>query len=112
MPASQESFADASVGQKNVFKAHLEKSGVQVVAEEATQVGETNFVPLATKLASLDPDALFLATTAEVGANIVIQAKRAGLNAKTAILGNNNFSTPAYARTGGKAVDGTSYPAD
>ena len=103
---------DTSVGQKNVFKAHLEKRGVQIVAEEATQVGETNFVPLATKLASLDPDALFLATTAEVGANIVIQAKRAGLNPRTAILGNNNFSTPAYARTGGKAVDGTIYPAD
>src|SRR4051812_27902827 len=49
---------DASVGQKNVFKAYLEKDGVQIVAEEATQVGETNFVPLATKLASLDPDAL------------------------------------------------------
>jgi len=103
---------DASVGQKNVLKAYLEKAGVQIVAEEATQVGETNFVPLATKLTSLDPDGLFLATTAEVGANIVIQAKRAGLNAKTAILGNNNFSTPAYARTGGKAVDGTIYPAD
>jgi len=103
---------DASVGQKNVFKAYLEKSGVQIVAEEATQVGETNFVPLATKLVSLEPDALFLATTAEVGANIVIQSKRAGLNAKTSILGNNNFSTPAYARTGGKAVDGTIYPAD
>jgi branched-chain amino acid transport system substrate-binding protein len=103
---------DASVGQKNVFKAYLEKDGVQIVAEEATQVGETNFVPLATKLASLDPDALFLATTAEVGANIVIQTKRAGLNPKAAILGNNNFSTPAYARTGGKAVDGTVYPAD
>jgi branched-chain amino acid transport system substrate-binding protein len=103
---------DASVGQKNVFKDYVTKHGVEVVAEETTQVGETNFAPMATKLTSLQPDALFLATTAEIGANIVIQSRRAGLPESVAILGNNNFSTPAYAKTGGKAVDGTIYPAD
>ncbi|MGZ5896658.1 MAG: ABC transporter substrate-binding protein, partial [Xanthobacteraceae bacterium] len=103
---------DASVAQKNVFKDYVTKKGVEIVAEETTQVGETNFAPMATKLASLAPDALFLATTAEVGANIVIQSRRAGLADSVKILGNNNFSTPAYARTGGKAVDGTIYPAD
>lgn len=103
---------DASVAQKNVFKEYVTKNGVEIVAEETTQVGETNFAPMATKLASLAPDALFLATTAEIGANIVIQSRRAGLSESVKILGNNNFSTPAYARTGGKAVDGTIYPAD
>jgi branched-chain amino acid transport system substrate-binding protein len=103
---------DASIGQKNVIKAYLEKAGVKIAAEESTQIGETNFAPLATKLVSLNPGALFLATTAEIGANIVIQAKRVGLSDKVAILGNNNFSTPQYPKTGGKAVDGTVYPAD
>ena len=103
---------DASVAQKNVFKDYITKKGIEIVAEETTQVGETNFGPMATKLASLAPDALFLATTAEIGANIVIQSRRAGLSDSVEILGNNNFSTPAYARTGGKAVDGTIYPAD
>jgi branched-chain amino acid transport system substrate-binding protein len=103
---------EASVAQKDVFKKYIQDHGIQVVAEEATQVGETNFAPLATKLVSLQPDALFLATTAEVGANVVIQSRRAGLPDDIAVLGNNNFSTPAYSRTGGKAVDGTIYPAD
>lgn len=103
---------DASVAQKNVFKDYVTKKGVEIVAEETTQVGETNFGPMATKFASLAPDALFLATTAEIGANIVIQSRRAGVADSVKILGNNNFSTPAYARTGGKAVDGTIYPAD
>jgi branched-chain amino acid transport system substrate-binding protein len=103
---------DASVAQNKVFKAYVMKNGAEIVAEETTQVGETNFAPMATKLASLAPDALFLATTAEIGANIVIQSRRAGLSDTVKILGNNNFSTPAYARTGGKAVDGTIYPAD
>jgi branched-chain amino acid transport system substrate-binding protein len=103
---------DASVAQKDVFKREIEKAGIKVVAEEATQVGDTNFAPLATKLVSLAPDALFLATTAEVGANIVVQTRRAGLADNVQILGNNNFSTPAYAATGGKSVDGTIYPAD
>jgi branched-chain amino acid transport system substrate-binding protein len=103
---------DASIGQKNVFKEYVTEHGVKIIAEETTQVGETNFAPMATKLASLQPDALFLATTAETGANIVIQSRRAGLPASVHILGNNNFSTPAYAKTGGPAVDGTIYPAD
>ena len=103
---------DASSEIKDGVRELLSKAGVKVLAEEGTQQGDTNFGPLATKIVSLNPDVVFLATPPELGANVVIQARQAGLSPNTKIIGIGNLAAPAYARTGGKAVWGTYYTSD
>jgi branched-chain amino acid transport system substrate-binding protein len=103
---------DASTEIKDGVSERLTKAGVKVLAEEGTQQGDTNFGPLATKIVSLNPDVLFLATPPELAANVVIQARQAGLSPDTKIIGIGNLASPAYARTGGKAVEGTYYTSD
>jgi len=103
---------DASTEIKDGVRERLTKAGVKVLAEEGTQQGDTNFGPLATKIVSLNPDVVFLATPPELGANVVIQARQAGLPPSTKIVGIGNLAAPAYLRTGGKAVWGTYYTSD
>ena len=94
------------------LKARLEAGGVKVLADEGTQQGDTNFGPLATKIVGLNPDMLFLATPPELGANVVVQSRQAGLAPDTKLVAIGNLASPAYARTGGKAVWGTYYTSD
>jgi branched-chain amino acid transport system substrate-binding protein len=103
---------DASSEIKDGVRDRLSKEGVKILAEEGTQQGDTNFGPLATKIVSLNPDVIFIATPPELGANVVIQARQAGLAPTTKIIGIGNLAAPAYARTGGKAVWGTYYTSD
>jgi branched-chain amino acid transport system substrate-binding protein len=103
---------DASKTIETDLKARLTQAGVKVRAEEGVQQGDTNFGPLATKIVGLDPELLFLATAPEAGANIIVQARQAGLDAKTKLVGIGNLASPAFAKTGGKAVWGTYYTSD
>ncbi|MGH7090876.1 MAG: ABC transporter substrate-binding protein, partial [Stellaceae bacterium] len=103
---------DASKEIEQGVRQQLSAAGVKVLAEEGTQQGDTDFGPLATKIVSLHPDLLFLATPPELGANVVVQARQAGLAPETKLIGIGNLASPAYARTGGKAVWGTYYTSD
>jgi len=103
---------DASTEIKDGVRDLVTKAGVKVLSEEGTQQGDTNFGPLATKIVSLNPDVIMLSTPPELGANVVIQARQAGLSPNTKIIGIGNLAAPAYARTGGKAVWGTYYTSD
>lgn len=103
---------DASKQIDQDLKRRLIAGGVKVVADEGTEQGETDFQPLATKIVGLHPDMLFLATAPELGANVVVQARQAGLANDTKLIGIGNLASPAYARTGGKAVWGTYYTSD
>jgi branched-chain amino acid transport system substrate-binding protein len=94
------------------LKSRLAAAGVKILADEGTQQGDTNFGPLATKIVALNPDMLFIATPPELGANVVVQARQAGLAPDTKLIGIGNLASPAYARTGGKAVWGTYYTSD
>jgi branched-chain amino acid transport system substrate-binding protein len=103
---------DASKVIDDDLKARLTAGGVKVLADEGVQQGDTNFGPLATKIVALDPNMLFLATTPEVGANIVVQSRQAGLAPETTLIGIGNLASPAYLHTGGQAVWGTYYTSD
>jgi branched-chain amino acid transport system substrate-binding protein len=103
---------DASKVIDDDLKARLTAGGVKVLADEGVQQGDTNFGPLATKIVALDPTMLFMATTPEVGANIVVQSRQAGLAAETTLIGIGNLASPAYLHTGGQAVWGTYYTSD
>jgi branched-chain amino acid transport system substrate-binding protein len=103
---------DASKVIADDLQSRLIAGGVKILAKESTQQGDTNFGPLATKIVALNPDMLFLATPPEQGANVVVQARQAGLAPETKLVGIGNLAAPAYARTGGKAVWGTYYTSD
>ncbi len=103
---------DASAAIRDDLHARLVKAGIKVLSDEGTQLGDTDFGPLATKIVDLHPGMLFLATSPEIGANVVIQARQAGLDPATKIVGIGFMASPAYTRIGGKAVDGTYYTSD
>ncbi|MGO4677911.1 ABC transporter substrate-binding protein [Bosea sp. 2YAB26] len=103
---------DAYIAQKNGVKTLFEAKGVKTVAEETIVGGDTDFTALATKLASLDIDTLLVSTTAEVSANIIIQAKQAGLSPKVRIIGTPSMASQQFLKVGGAAVEGTIFVAD
>jgi branched-chain amino acid transport system substrate-binding protein len=86
--------------------------GGQVVAEEGIQASDSNFLPLATKIASMNPDAVFIAAPAELSANFFIQLLQAGVDPKTRFLGPASLASPGFLKTGGKAVENTYVVAD
>lgn len=100
---------EAYVEYTRLMRGHMEKAGIKNLAEESTLASETDFTALASKLVQLNPDAIFIAMVAEQAANIVIQARQAGLSDKVRLFGLGGGIYPQYARIGGKAVDGTYY---
>jgi branched-chain amino acid transport system substrate-binding protein len=100
---------DAYVEYARLMRGHLEKAGIKSLGEESTLASETDFTALASKLVQLNPDAIFIAMVAEQAANIIIQARQAGLSEKVKLFGLGGGIYPQYARIGGKAVEGTYY---
>lgn len=103
---------DGFVAQKNVMRDVMKAAGASVLAEEGILGSDTDFVALSTKIAASGADALFVASPAEQGANIVIQAREAGLADDVAILAPPSMASQAFIKTGGKAVDGAYVVAD
>ncbi|MDQ2106576.1 ABC transporter substrate-binding protein [Azospirillum isscasi] len=103
---------DAYIAQKNGVKDLFEAKGIKTVAEETIVGGDTDFTALATKLAALDIDTLLISTTAETSANIIIQARQAGLSDKVRILGTPSMASQQFLKVGGAAVEGTIFVAD
>ncbi len=99
------------VRQKDIYKSLLSKRGIESVGDESVLGSESDFGALVTKIVYADPDCLILVTPPEQGANIIIQAKQAGLKSSVKIIGNISFSSPNLVKTGGKAVDGVYVPA-
>jgi branched-chain amino acid transport system substrate-binding protein len=98
---------DAYLLYSNIFAGILRKHGVTVAAQDSILSSDSDFTALATKITTSGADCLYLSTPPENGANILVQARQAGLPAKTLIVGNQNMISPGYVRTGGKAVEGT-----
>lgn len=95
------------VDYKKFFVDAFTAGGGKVVAEETVVSSDTNFLPLVTKLKGMDIDAIYLATYAEQGANILLQLRQAGLPDKVRVLGSLGIATQRYLEIAGKAADGT-----
>jgi len=104
--------ADSYIIYKNAVINYLKRRGIEVVGEASALSTESDFSSIGTKIAAANPDALFLATLPATGANIVLQARQAGMRADVKLFGGNTLATPTYARIGGEAVNGTVVPAD
>jgi branched-chain amino acid transport system substrate-binding protein len=100
------------VAQRNAFKDILTKRGVSVVADESILGSDTDFTALSTKLAGIELDAILVMTPAEIGANIISQAKQAGLKSSVRFIAGNSMASDAFIKAGGMAVEDVIVAAD
>jgi branched-chain amino acid transport system substrate-binding protein len=100
------------IRQKDVFRDTIRQGGVNIAAEESILAADSDFTALATNIARSNVDCLFLSTPPEQGANLVIQARQAGMAANTLLVGNTGMSSDRYVRAGGRAVEGSLIPAE
>lgn len=98
---------DGYIGQKDALVSYMKGAGTTVVADEKFVSSDGNFLALATKVAAMDTDAIFIAAPAEVAANLIIQIRQAGLDPKVKIIGPSTFGSLGFIKAGGKAVEGT-----
>ena len=104
--------SDGIIEQKNAFRDGVKAGGVAIVSENGILTSESNFLALATKLASQDIDAVYVGAPPEITANLAIQMRQAGVPAKVRIVGPSSLASLKYMKTGGSAVEGTLIVAD
>jgi len=90
------------------FRAGLEKSGIQVVAEEIVPRGATTAEPQMQKIRGANPDAMFMAgvLTAE---NVLILRAYRQFGLKFPIHSSYNLSVPVYMSVAKGLVDGVTF---
>jgi branched-chain amino acid transport system substrate-binding protein len=90
------------------FKAGLEKSGIQVVAEEVVPRGATTAAPQMQKIRAANPDAMFMAgvLTAE---NVLIFKAYREYGLKFPIHSSYNLSVPVYMTVAKGLIDGVTF---
>jgi branched-chain amino acid transport system substrate-binding protein len=90
------------------FRAGLEKSGIQVVAEEVVPRGATTAEPQMQKIRAANPDAMFMAgvLTAE---NVLIFKAYRQYGLKFPIHSSYNLSVPVYMTVAKGLIDGVTF---
>lgn len=95
---------DVSKAGAEIFKAELQKNGVEIVEEATFSVQDTEFGPQITKVLAADPDAFFISTLYNSAALLMVQARQAGFTGH--FIGGNGFNSPALIEVGKDAVEG------
>lgn len=93
--------------QKDVFRDTLKTHGVEILADEGILATDTDFTALSTKIVDADPECLFVTTPPEQAANIILQAKQAGLNPETIVAGDTGLGSAQFINAAGEAGNGT-----
>ncbi len=90
------------------FKGGLQKSGIEVVAEEVVPRGATTAVPQMQKIRAAKPDAMFMAgvLTAE---NVLIFKAYRQFGLKFPIHSSYNLSVPVYMTVAKGLIDGVTF---
>ena len=90
------------------FRGGLEKSGIQVVAEEVVARGATTAAPQMQKIRAANPDAMFMAgvLTAE---NVLIFKAYREFGLKFPIHSSYNLSVPVYMTVAKGLIDGVTF---
>lgn len=100
------------ITQHNAYRDTVKKGGVSIAAEESILSTDTDFTALGTKIANAKSDCLFLSTPPEQGANIILQARQAGMAANTLLVGNTGMGSANFVKAGGTGVEGTVFTAE
>ncbi|HVV92586.1 MAG TPA: ABC transporter substrate-binding protein [Hyphomicrobiales bacterium] len=102
---------DGSVRMKDSLQEQLKKQGVSVVSTDGIAPSDTNFGPLATRIAGEKIDAIYIEGAAAVAANFLIQVRQAGVGPNVRFLGAPQMYSPVLTQIGGKAIEGLYLPA-
>jgi branched-chain amino acid transport system substrate-binding protein len=97
--------------QKDVFRDTLKAKGVNILADVGILATDTDFTALSTKIVDADPKCLFVTTPPQQAANIILQAKQAGLKPGTIISGDTGLGSAQFINAAGAAGNGTLFPA-
>ena len=98
---------DGFVLQKTAVADYLTRAGTKILIDEQFISSDSNFLALATKVATTPTDAIFIAAPAELAANLILQIRQAGLDPKVKFIGPSTLGSASFIKTGGKAVEGT-----
>lgn len=93
--------------QKDVFRDTLKAGGVEILADEGILATDTDFTALSTKIVNADPACLFVTTPPEQAANIILQAKQAGLDPSAIVAGDTGLGSAQFINAAGGAGEGT-----
>lgn len=103
---------ESYIQQKEGVKGRFEQAGAKTILEETIVGSDTDFGALVTKVATQNIDTLVIATTGEVTANIIIQARQAGLPASVRIIATPSAGAHQFLKVGGAAVEGVIFTSD
>jgi len=85
---------DYGKGIAEVFVKNVKDKGLEILATEAYNPGETDFYAQLTKIKNLKPDALLIGGNLTEGSQITRQAREVGIQAQ--LLGLGGLSTPEF----------------
>jgi branched-chain amino acid transport system substrate-binding protein len=103
---------DGQASQKDVAVAAFKAHGIEVVDVEGVLSTDTDFQSIVTKIAALDVDGVFTTLGAPQSANLIIQARLAGLGDDVVFSGAPPLGSDQFTQIGGAAVDGALFVAD
>ncbi|NMC33106.1 MAG: ABC transporter substrate-binding protein [Veillonellaceae bacterium] len=95
---------DWAVSGFKTFEKSLKENGIETLTVETFADKDTDFSAQLTKIATLKPDAIVVASLYQEAALIAKKARELGINVP--IVGNNGFNSPQFIKSAGKAADG------
>ncbi len=104
MYANDDAFSKSGY---DVFKATLDKLGIQTLTTETFGSKDSDFSAQLTKIKSLNPDAIVVSALVEPASGILLQARAIGIDPKVRFIGGNGFNSPKLGDIAGDAADGT-----
>ena len=102
---------EGTVAQVNAARNYF-KDKITVMPPDSTKMAESDFTVLATKLAYEKPDAVVVSLSESATANLIAQARQAGISPNVVFFTSSATASPDFIRIGGKPVEGTLVPSD
>jgi branched-chain amino acid transport system substrate-binding protein len=96
-----------SKGLKDDFAREFQKMGGAITTEQAYTGGDGDYSAQLTTIRESKPDVVFLPGYYTDAANVVLQARKLGLNVP--FLGGDGWDSEKLAEIGGKAIEGSYY---
>ena len=99
------------VTQRRIVTELLTANGVTIAGEETILASDVDFTALSTTIVNTASPCLFVTAPPETAANVIIQARQAGMDPDTILLGDSGMGSQQFMDAGGSAVDGAYFPA-
>lgn len=93
-------------GGYNTYKDACATQGIKIVGTESYVKGTTDFSAQLTKINATKPDALIVSALSNESANILVQARKAGIPESVHFLGTNGFNSVELYNIAGKSAEG------